>query len=115
MKKRGLRVASVWGGGFPVEDSVKAGVEGLNKLIDNCAACGSTSLLVGGTGDAGLLDAYIRVIVECCAGAAEKGVQIALKPHGGLNATGPQCREWIEKVNHANFRLWYDPGNTPGI
>ena len=111
VRKRGLRVASVWGGGFPVEVSVKAGIEGLKRVIDNCSACGSASLLVGGTGDAGLLDAYIRVIAECCDEAAEKGVQIVLKPHGGLNATGPQCREWIEKVNHANFRLWYDPGN----
>jgi len=34
-----------------------------------------------------------------------------VKPHGGLNATGPQCRRAIERVGHRNFRLWYDPGN----
>ena len=36
---------------------------------------------------------------------------IVLKPHGGLNATGPQCRKAIELVGQRNFTLWYDPGN----
>ena len=36
---------------------------------------------------------------------------MSVKPHGGQNATGPQCRKLIEQVGHKNFRLWYDPGN----
>ncbi len=36
---------------------------------------------------------------------------ISIKPHGGLNATGPQCRKTIEMVGHRNFGIWYDPGN----
>ena len=40
-----------------------------------------------------------------------KGVGLSVKPHGGQNATGPQCRKLIEQVGHKNFRLWYDPGN----
>ncbi len=36
---------------------------------------------------------------------------VSVKPHGGLNATGEQCRKILEKVGHKNFRLWYDPGN----
>jgi sugar phosphate isomerase/epimerase len=43
--------------------------------------------------------------------AAAHGVGLSLKPHGGQNATGPQCRQAIERVGHPNFRLWYDPGN----
>ena len=38
-------------------------------------------------------------------------MEIALKPHGPLNATGLACRKAIERVGHPNFRLWYDPGN----
>jgi len=34
-----------------------------------------------------------------------------LKPHSGLNGTGPECRKATEKVSHKNFTLWYDPGN----
>ena len=54
---------------------------------------------------------YYKAIAECCDYAAEKGIGISVKPHGGLNATGPQCRKTIEMVGHKNFRIWYDPGN----
>ncbi|MHC4546476.1 MAG: sugar phosphate isomerase/epimerase family protein, partial [Planctomycetota bacterium] len=107
VKKRGLAVPSVYGGGIPVEKSLKAGIEGLKKLIDNCTACG----VMGGTGNEKLYKTYYKAIAECCNYAAEKGIGISVKPHGGLNATGPQCRKTVEMVGHRNFRIWYDPGN----
>jgi len=110
-QKRGLKVPSVYGGDIPVNKSLEAGIEGLKKLIDNCAACGAGNLMMGGVGDEKLYDAYYKAIAECCDYAAEKGIGISVKPHGGLNATGPQCRKTIEMVNHKNFRIWYDPGN----
>ncbi|MHC4204346.1 MAG: sugar phosphate isomerase/epimerase family protein [Planctomycetota bacterium] len=111
VRKRGLKVPSVYGGGIPVDKSLEAGIEGLKKLIDNCAACGVTNLLMGGIGNEKLFKMYYKAIAECCDYAAEKGMGISVKPHGGLNATGPQCRKTIEMVNHKNFRIWYDPGN----
>ena len=111
IKKRGLMVASVYGGGIPVAKSLKAGIEGLKKLIDNCAACDAKNVLMGGTGNEKLYEAYYKAIAECCDYAAEKSVGISIKPHGGLNATGPQCRKVVEMVGHKNFRIWYDPGN----
>jgi sugar phosphate isomerase/epimerase len=111
VRKRGLKVPSVYGGGIPVAKSLKAGIEGLRKLIDNCAACNVDNLLMGGIGNANLYDAYYKAIAECCDYAAEKGMGISVKPHGGLNATGPQCRKTVEMVGHKNFRIWYDPGN----
>jgi len=111
LKKRGLKVPSVYGGGIPVEKSLKAGIDGLKKLIDNCAACGATNLLMGGTGNQKLFKVYYKAIAECCDYAQEKGLGISIKPHGGLNATGPQCRKTIEMVGHRNFGIWYDPGN----
>ncbi|MFH1717203.1 MAG: sugar phosphate isomerase/epimerase family protein [Planctomycetota bacterium] len=110
-RKRGLAIPSVYGGGIPVEKSLQAGIEGLKKLIDNCAACRVGNLLMGGIGNEKLYDAYYKAIAECCDYAAEKGIGISVKPHGGLNATGPQCRKTIEMVGHKNFRIWYDPGN----
>jgi len=110
-RKRGLKIPSVYGGGIPVDKSLEAGIEGLRKLIDNCAACGAGNLLMGGVGNEKLFNVYYKAIAECCDYAAEKGIGISVKPHGGLNATGPQCRKTIEMVNHKNFRIWYDPGN----
>jgi len=111
VKKRGLQIPSVYGGGIPVHESVQAGIDGLRKLIDNCAAAGAKTLLMGGVGAPKLYEPYYKAIGECCDYAAEKRVGITMKPHGGLNATGSQCRKAIEKVNHKNFTLWYDPGN----
>lgn len=109
--KRGLKIPSAYGGNIPVRDSLEEGIAGLKRLIDNCAAAGSETVLMGGTPNADIYDVYFKAIAECCDYAAGKGVGIRLKPHGGLNATGPQCREAVEMVNHPAFSLWYDPGN----
>jgi len=111
VKKRGLQTLSIYGGEFPVAKSIEAGVAGLRKLIDHCGICHCPNLLLGGTSDERLVSAYYKVVTECCDYAAAKGVGLSIKPHGGQNATGPQCRKLIEQVNHRNFRLWYDPGN----
>ena len=110
-KQRGLSIASVYGGGIPVAESLEAGIAGLKRLIDNCAACNGKNLLMGGVGDKGLYDVYYKAIAECCDYAAQKGIGISIKPHGGLNATGEQCRRTVEMVDHGNFGVWYDPGN----
>ena len=111
VSQRGLTVPSVYGGGIPVGTSLEAGIAALRRLIDNCAACGARTVMMGGIGDPNLYDRYYTAIAECCPYAAEKRIEITLKPHGGLNATGPQCRRSIERVGHPAFRLWYDPGN----
>lgn len=112
VKKRGLDVQSVYGGGIRVSKSLEDGIADVRKLIDNCAAAGAKSLLMGGIGNEKLYQRYYKAIAECCDYAAEKGLPITVKPHGGLNATGPQCRKCIEMVGHKNFSLWYDPGNV---
>jgi sugar phosphate isomerase/epimerase len=111
LRKRGLECPCVYGGGFPVQKSLAAGIAGLRRLIDNAAAAGAATLMAGGIGNSQLYDDYYKAIAECCDYAAERHVGIVLKPHGGLNATGPQCRKSIERVGHRNFALWYDPGN----
>jgi sugar phosphate isomerase/epimerase len=111
VKQRGLKTLSIYGGDFPVAKSVEAGIAGLRKLIDHCALCACPQLMLGGAGDEKLVTSYYKVVAECCDYAVSKGVGLSVKPHGGQNATGPQCRRLIEQVGHKNFRLWYDPGN----
>ena len=111
VKKRGLKVPSVYGGRIPVSKSLQDGIDGLKRLIDNCAAVQAKNLLMGGIGNPKLYDAYYKAIAECCDYAAEKGMGISVKPHGGLNSTGPQCRKSVELVGNKNFGIWYDPGN----
>jgi sugar phosphate isomerase/epimerase len=109
-KARGLSVLSAYGD-FSLKSSLEDGIAQLRSLIDNCAASSSPNLLLGGISDKTRYDLYYKAIAECCDYAAAKNVGLSIKPHGGQNATGPQCRKAIELVGHNNFRLWYDPGN----
>ncbi len=111
VKSRGMSVPSVYGGGIPVNESLEAGIEGMKRLIDNCVAAEAASLLMGGIGNEKLYETYYKAIAETADYAAEKNLVITVKPHGGLNATGPQCRKTVEFVGKKNFRIWYDPGN----
>lgn len=111
LRQRSLEALSLYGGDFPVAQSVAAGIAGLRKLVDHAARCGCPNLLLGGTSDPGLHDAYYEVVRECCDYAVARGVGLSIKPHGGTNATGPQCRQLFQTVGHPNFRIWYDPGN----
>ncbi len=110
VKKRGLETISVYGD-FSVGGSLARGVGDLRRLIEHCVACGSPNLLLGGTSDSKQYSSYYKAIAECCDFAAAHGVGLSIKPHGGRNATGLECRRAIEMVGSANFRLWYDPGN----
>ena len=111
VRKRGLKVPSVWGGGIPVAKGLQEGIDGLRRLIDTCAIVGCPNLLMGGAGKAELDAAYYKAIAECCDYGVSKGVGMSIKPHGGTNSNTAQCRQVIERVGHKNFRLWYDPGN----
>ncbi len=111
VRKRGLKIISVWAGRFPFQKSVEEGVAGLKRIIDYCAQFGSRSLLLGGVGRPEQAVPYYKVIAECCPYAATKKVVLSVKPHGGTNATGAQCRKLVEQVGHKNFGIFYDPGN----
>ncbi len=111
-KKRDLEILSTYGGVPPVAQSLQAGIDWLRKLVDNCALAGSPSILLAGIGDPSLEEPYYRAIAECCDYAAGKRVSLILKPHGPLNATGRLCHQWVEKIDHPNFQMWYDPGNV---
>jgi sugar phosphate isomerase/epimerase len=109
---RGLKIAVLSGGDFGVKESISKGIADLKHWIDNAASLGAPDLHFGGINDPDLQDAYYKVIAECCDYAEDKGVRLSVKPHGGPNTTGAQCRNHIEKVGHKNFGLWYDPGNV---
>jgi sugar phosphate isomerase/epimerase len=109
-KKRGLGIPSVYGGGFPMQKSIAEGVKGLRHLIDACAVAGAKTLLLGGTSEK-LYEPYFKTVAECCDYAAEKKIGLTIKPHGGVNATGPQLRKAIEFVGKKNFTVYYDAGN----
>jgi len=111
VRRRGMELSSIYVGNFAVEKSIEAGIAGLKRLVDNCAAARSPRMLVSGTGKDALVEAYYKVVAECCDYAASNNISISVKPHGGSNATAAQCRKIVEMVSKKNFGMWYDPGN----
>lgn len=105
-KQRGLAVISLWGGAFALDNT-----DGLKRLIDNTVACGCPHLLLGGTSEK-QQDAYFKIVAQCCDYAADKGVVMSIKPHGGINASGGACRKLVDSIGHKSFRVWFDPGNV---
>ena len=111
VKDRGLKTISLYGGQFGADRSLEEGIQGLRRLIDCCGLLDCPNLLLGGTGKEDVFDQYYKAVQENCGYAAERGVVITVKPHGGLNATGSQLKRIVERVNHKRFRVTYDPGN----
>ncbi|MCX6910145.1 MAG: sugar phosphate isomerase/epimerase [Verrucomicrobia bacterium] len=110
-RRRGLQIPNAYGGAFASDRSVKDGVESLRRMIDNCAAAGVWSLMVGSLGTEKTYENHCKAIAEVCDYAAEKRVGIVLKPHGGLTSPGPLLRKACDAVRHKNFSVMYDPGN----
>ena len=50
-------------------------------------------------------------MADAAAQAEKHGVQIAIKPHGGVSASSEEILRCLDKVAHPNFKIWYDAGN----
>ena len=84
----------------------------LERTIRKVAKVGARYLLLTGTDKPDLYDRYLAAIKAGVSCAADSGVSIALKPHGGLSATAKDCTVALEKVDSQSFSIWYDPGNV---
>jgi len=107
----GLSIASLYAGEFLVAGDATASAGRLLRIIDHAGRCGCPLIILGGTTKAELVDPYYETVATCCSAAAAAGVTLTVKPHGGTNSTGAQCRKLVERVNHPALRIWYDPGN----
>jgi sugar phosphate isomerase/epimerase len=92
---------------IPLEESVR-----LARIqIDNGQRMGLKYLMTVGVDPREAYDHFYRVMAESAKYAAERGIQIVLKPHGGCSAAADELLTCVERVGHANFRIWFDAGN----
>ena len=107
---RGLTVIMAW---MPTRHdvSMEECVRSAHQQIDNAARLGLKYVLSGGVGREDQYEHYYRVMADCAAYAKERNIQLVLKPHGGCSASADEILRCAEKVNHPNFRVWYDAGN----
>jgi len=89
------------------EDALSA----TQRQIDHCVRLGVRVLLEMGHGRPEAYERYFALMRRAAPYAAERGVVIALKPHGGLSNTGADTLAAVRRVNHPAFRICFDPGN----
>ena len=110
IEERGLQPNIAWlktRHDTPVADSIA----GCRKLVDYAAQLGLKYLLSGGVSAEGQYVNYYATMADAAKYAADKGVNMVLKPHGGSSGASDEVLKCLEKVNHPNFKVWFDAGN----
>ncbi|MBO0861705.1 MAG: sugar phosphate isomerase/epimerase [Chloracidobacterium sp.] len=92
---------------IPLEDSVKE----VRKQIDNAKYLSLKYVLSFGADNPEQFEHYYKVMSAAAAYAQDKGVKLAMKPHGGISGSSEDILRVIKEVNHRNFSIWYDAGN----
>lgn len=83
----------------------------VHQQIDNAHRLKLKYLMGLGASKPEEYDHFYKVMADAAAYAQPKGIQIVFKPHGGCTAAADDMLHCIEKVQHPNFKLWYDAGN----
>lgn len=104
-------VPSMLIGGTQLGGGLEAAVDAYKRLIDNAAALGTTWLLDCGTSNEAHFDDYFELMRQSAPHAYEVGVNITMKPHGGISLTVSHLLAANGNVNHPAFGICFDPGN----
>jgi len=83
----------------------------VRSQLANARTLGLGTLINTGVGKPAQHETWYRAMAYAAAHGAELGVRIVTKPHGGVTADATDLVRCVERVNHPNFGIWYDPGN----
>jgi sugar phosphate isomerase/epimerase len=92
---------------IPAEDSIRE----VRKQIDNAKFLSLNYVLSFGADNPEEFAQYYKVMSDAAGYAQDKGVKLAMKPHGGISGSADEILRVIKEVNHRNFSIWYDAGN----
>ena len=92
---------------IPLEVSIRE----VRKQIDNARLLSLKYVLSFGADKSEEFAHYAKVMSDAAAYAKDKGIKLAMKPHGGISGASSEILRVIKEVNHENFSIWYDAGN----
>lgn len=92
---------------IPLAESISE----LRQQIDNAQMLGLSYVMSFGVDAPAEFAHYCQVMAATAAYAEEKGIQLVMKPHGGISGAADEILRTIAAVNHRNFSIWYDAGN----
>ena len=107
----GLTPSAVMGSVRFLNEGLKVCLDDYKRLIDNAAALGAKWLLDCGTSNEAHYNSYYELMRRAAPHADQAGVNIALKPHGGISLTVQDLIKADQMVGHPAFGICYDPGN----
>lgn len=83
----------------------------LHQQIENAARLELKYILTFGVDKPEHYENFYRLMAAAAAQAEKRGIRLVLKPHGGGSGASEEILRCMEKVAHANFKIWYDAGN----
>ena len=86
-------------------------IKDTRQQIDNGQTVGVQFLLTFGADSPARYEDYYKLMQDAAAYAQERGLKVVLKPHGGASGAAEEIERCLAKVNHPNFKVWFDAGN----
>jgi len=83
----------------------------LRRQLDLAARLKLGSVMTFGEDRPERFDAWFLLLEDATAHAQRLGIQIVLKPHGGISATGADLLRCVERVGGRRLKIWHDAGN----
>lgn len=108
--QRGLAV-NITAIGFRPDAALEENIADLRKQIENAARLELKFMLTFGVDQPAHYENFYRLMADAAVQGGKRGLQIALKPHGGGSGASEEILRCLEKVAQANFKIWYDAGN----
>lgn len=93
--------------GMPLDEQIKD----VRQQIDNGKIVGVDYLLTFGVTKTAEFEHYYKLMQEAAHYAQERGLKLVLKPHGGASGAAEEIMRCLDRVNHPNFKIWFDAGN----
>ncbi len=94
-----------------LDEGIEPALDDYRRLLDNAASLGVRYLLDLGTGDEDRFELYFDLMRKAAPLALEAGIDITMKPHGGISLTTEKIIAAHAQVGHPAFAICCDPGN----
>ena len=86
-------------------------LESLQKQLDYAGRLNLQYAMTFGVDKPDHFETFYLLMSELAPYAEARKVQLVMKPHGGNTGASEEILRCMGKVNHPNFRVWYDAGN----
>jgi len=86
-------------------------IKDVRASIDHAKTLALEFVLTFGVAKPEEYDNFFQAMADAAPYAQERGIKLVMKPHGGSSSSSTEILEAMKKVNHPNFKIWYDAGN----